>query len=82
VVRKILHNVLWYGAVAALFMLILPLAIPAATPPTSTYLSAISNGLSAPARLAVGPDGRIYVADPHKDRVQVYSPAGNLKYTV
>lgn len=84
-VRKILHNVLWCGATAALFILfilILPSAIPAATPPTSTYLSAISNGLSGPARLAVGPDGRIYVADPDKDRVQVYSPAGNLKYTV
>ena len=81
ILHKILHNS-FYSIVIIVFTIIMSESLQAVTPPTSTYLSNISAGLETPARVAIGHDGKIYVTDPLKDRIQVYTPAGSLKYTV
>ena len=80
-VRNILHKIFRYSVIIVLGTLVAPISLLAVNPPTSTYLSTISDGLSSPTRIAVGPDGNIYVTDPLKDRVLVYSPAGRWKYS-
>lgn len=75
-----LNNIL-YGIIVIAIVVFLPLPVMAATPPTATYLSTITDGLSSVVSVAIGPDGKIYVADPRRDRIQVYSAAGRLKYT-
>lgn len=81
-VIKTLYRILWCSTAVVLFTLVFSSTILAVNPPASAYLSTISDGLYSPSRIAVAADGKIYVADPRKDRVQVYSPAGRLKYTV
>lgn len=80
-VRNILYKIFRYSVIIVLVTLVAPISLLAVNPPTSTYLSTISDGLSSPTRIAVGPDGNIYVTDPLKDRVLVYSPAGRWKYS-
>jgi len=80
--RIYIHKILWCSFIVALLNIFTPFSILAVTAPTSTYLSTITDGLHSPTRIAIGTDGKIYVTDSSKDRIQVYSPAGRLKYTV
>ncbi|VAX11329.1 hypothetical protein MNBD_GAMMA26-2654, partial [hydrothermal vent metagenome] len=67
---------IWHWFLFALFLILIAPRLSVASMPMFESLPAIDTGISLPTAVAVGPDEKVYIAEPDRNLVSVYSGAG------